>query len=163
MYEDVLREFQNENVKYILVGGMALNLLGSMRGTIDLDILVHMSSENLKKIVLILSSLGYGVKQPIDPLKIADDGIRKDWIDNKHMKAFNFFKDSDLKEVDIIIDSPISYADAIKDPVNIKIGDLTIPVISIDNLIEMKQFSGREIDKVDIGDLIRLKELKGGD
>lgn len=50
IYEDVLKAFQKEKVKYMLVGGIAANLFGLMRSTADLDILVEMIEENLKKI-----------------------------------------------------------------------------------------------------------------
>ena len=64
IYEEILREFQKQKVKYVLVGGMALNILGSMRSTADMDILVEMSDQNLKKVIKILTENGYRVKQP---------------------------------------------------------------------------------------------------
>jgi len=97
-YEEVLREFQSHNIKYVLVGGLAVNLLGSLRSTADMDILVEMSSDNLRRIVDILLKLGYEVKQPVDPMKLADAKTRKEWITNKHMKAFNFHKVNELKK-----------------------------------------------------------------
>ena len=51
IYEEVFKEFQKQKIKYVLVGGIAVNLLGSMRSTADLDILVEMTNENLEKIV----------------------------------------------------------------------------------------------------------------
>ncbi|KPK99393.1 MAG: hypothetical protein AMJ91_07950 [candidate division Zixibacteria bacterium SM23_73_3] len=85
-YEEIFRALQKQKVKYVLVGGIAVNLLGAMRSTADLDILVEMSDDNLKKIVEILKSQGYRVKQPvngersrtIDPMKIADKKTRED-------------------------------------------------------------------------------------
>ena len=71
IYEEIFRAFQKEKVKYVLVGGIAVNLLGSMRSTADLDILVEMTDENLRKVVRILKKQGYGVKQPVDPMGIA--------------------------------------------------------------------------------------------
>ncbi|MDP1853663.1 MAG: hypothetical protein Q8L26_05650 [Candidatus Omnitrophota bacterium] len=71
-YEEILRAFQRQKVKYVLVGGIAVNLLGLMRSTADLDILVEMSDDNLRKIVGILTSRGYRVKQPVEPVKLAD-------------------------------------------------------------------------------------------
>ena len=68
-----------------------------------------MSNGNFKKVVSILKQKGYHVKQPVDPMGIADEKMRYDWIHNKHMKAFNFYKEDELKEVDIIIESPVSY------------------------------------------------------
>lgn len=159
-YEEILREFQKQKVQYILVGGAAVNLLGSMRNTADLDILVEMSDGNLEKIVRILKKHGYRVKQPVDPMKIADKKTREDWIKNKNMKAFNFYKEDSLQEIDIIIESPVSFNEAKKKPVRIKIDDIILPVISIDNLIKMKEKTKRTIDKLDIEELKKIKKMK---
>ncbi|RKY41250.1 MAG: hypothetical protein DRP85_06860 [Candidatus Makaraimicrobium thalassicum] len=159
-YEEILRAFQKQKVKYVLVGGVAANLLGLMRSTADLDILVEMSDDNLKKIVKILKRRGYYVKQPVDPMKIADKKTREDWIRNKHMKAFNFYKEDELKEVDIIIESPISFEEARTSAVRIKVDAFTLPVISIDKLIKMKRKTGRAVDKLDIEELKKIKKLR---
>ena len=159
-YEEIFRAFQKEKVEYVLVGGIAVNLLGSMRSTADLDILVEMSDDNLKKIVKILKRQGYRVKQPVDPMKIADRKTRDGWIKKKHMKAFNFYKENELKEVDIIIESPVSFEEAKRGAVRIKADDLTLSVISIDNLIKMKRKTGRAVDKLDIEELKKIKKLR---
>jgi len=159
-YEEILKAFQKQKVKYVLVGGFAVNLLGSMRSTADLDILVEMSDNNLRTIVKILKKYGYRVKQPVDPMKIADKEIREDWIKNKHMKAFNFYKKDELKEVDIIIESPVSFEEAQKSSISIKIDNLTLPVISINKLIKMKRKTGRTVDKLDIEELKKIKKIR---
>jgi predicted nucleotidyltransferase len=159
-YEEIFRVFQKQEVKYVLVGGIAVNLLGAMRNTADLDILVEMSDDNLKKIVRILKKQGYKVKQPVDPMKIVDPKTRKEWIEKKHMKAFNFYKEEELKEVDIVIESPVSFEEAEKSALRIKVDDLTLPVISLDQLIEMKRKTGRTVDKLDIEELTKIKKLK---
>ncbi len=68
-------------------------MLGIERSTSDMDILVAMTGANLRKIVMILKDLGYKVRHPVDPMGIADPIIRRDWIVNKNMKAFNFYRD----------------------------------------------------------------------
>ncbi|MCD6093460.1 MAG: hypothetical protein J7J51_01540 [Candidatus Omnitrophica bacterium] len=159
-YEEVLKAFQKQKVKYVIVGGFAVNLLGPMRTTADLDILVEMSDDNLGKIVKILKKQNYRIRQPIDPIKIADEKNRKDWIKNKHMKAFNFYKENELKEVDIVIESPVSFEEARKDVIWIKVDDLRLPVISINKLIKMKKKTGRAVDKLDIEELKKIKKLR---
>ncbi len=161
LYEEIFREFQRKKVKYVVVGGIALNLLGGNRSSFDVDMLVEMSDENLKKVVSILKREGYRVKQPIDPMDIAVKGIRTDWIRGKNMKAFNFYKEKDMKEVDIIIDSPVQFEDAKKDYVRVKIGALNVPVVSIKKLIKMKKESGRSVDQLDIEMLNEIQKLKG--
>ncbi len=160
IYEDILRAFQKQKVKYVLVGGIAVNLLGSLRSTADMDILVEMNDDNLAKVVTILKNKGYSVKQPVDPIGLADRKTREDWIKNKHMKAFNFYRDDGIQEVDIIIDTPVTFEEANNDALRIKSGDIIIPVISIDKLIKMKRNTGRNIDKLDIEELNKIKKLR---
>ena len=160
IYEEVIKEFQRQKVRYLIVGGIAQNLHGSIRATVDLDILVEMSDRNLKKIVQILKGQGYRVRQPVDPMGIADPSTRENWIHKKNMKAFNFYKDVELKEVDIIIDSPVSYEEAKKKADSVKVGSLLLPFISIDHLIKMKTGTGRAIDKLDIQELTKIKRLR---
>jgi len=161
VYEDILREFQRQRVKYIIVGGIAVNLLGLFRNTADLDILVEMTDVNLAKVVSILKKKGYRVKQPEDPMGIADKKIREDWVRNKHMKAFNFYKEEELKEVDIIIETPVPYAKARKNIRHIRGPGLTLPVISIGDLIKMKKITGRTVDNLDIKQLKMVQRLGG--
>jgi hypothetical protein len=146
----------------VIVGGIAVNLLGSLRSTADMDILVEMSSDNLRKIVSILKKKGYHVKQPVDPMGIADAKTRHEWIIGKNMKAFNFYKEDELKEIDIIVESPVSFEDARRDITRIKIGETILPVISIDNLIKMKRNTGRSVDKLDIEELRKIKKIRKG-
>lgn len=67
IYEEILRASHTNKIRYVLVGGLALNLQGAFRSTADLDILVDMTDANLAKIVKILKQKKYVVKQPLDP------------------------------------------------------------------------------------------------
>ena len=158
-YEDILREFQKQRVKYVVVGGVAVNLHGYPRATMDLDILVDMKDKNIEKIVRILTKKGYHVKQPVNPMGLANKKVRDGWIKTKHMRAFNFYRGSypEMEEVDIIIKSPVSYEVAKKTSLLIAFGKTRIPIISINNLSRMKSGTGRPEDKLDI---IRLRKIK---
>jgi hypothetical protein len=161
LYEEILREFQKQKVRYVLVGGIAFNLLGGSRNTLDMDILVEMSDRNLYKVVNILKKAGYHVKQPVDPIMIADKKMRHDWIKNKNMKAFNFYKSGrTYEEVDIIIDSPVDFQEAIKDALEAKVSGLTLNVISPKNFVKMKKSSGRDKDLRDIEELRLARSMK---
>ena len=162
IYEDILREFQKQKVQYVVVGGIAVNLLGSLRSTADIDILAEMTDVNLKKIVIILKSKGYRPKQSVDPMGLADKKTRQEWIDKKHMKAFNFYKKNSLNELDIIIDSPVTYEKAVKSCKHFKCAGIRIPVISVDNLIKMKSVSSRPLDKIDLEVLRTIKKMRNG-
>lgn len=160
LYEEILREFQKQKVKYVLVGGMAFNLLGGQRNTLDMDVLVEMTDENLRKIVKVLKKAGYHVKQPVDPLMIADAKTRKDWIENKNMKAFNFYKgENSYEEVDIVIDSPVKFKSAIKNATKVKIRGLNLVILSPRDFIKMKEASGRDKDLDDIKNLKLVRKI----
>ena len=42
IYEEIFREFEQKDVRYLIVGGMAVNLYGYLRLTIDLDLMVDL-------------------------------------------------------------------------------------------------------------------------
>ncbi len=86
-------------------------------------------------------------------MKITDKKIRENWIKNKYLKDINFYKKDKLKEVYIIIESPVSFEQARKTVMFIKVDNLRLPIISIDNLIKMKRKLGRTIDKLAIEEL----------
>jgi len=157
IYEEIFREFQRQKVRYLIVGGIAFNLLGGLRTTADLDILVEMTDPNLLKIIKILKKKGYRVKQPVNPLGLADETTRENWIKNKHLKAFNFYKEEGLQEVDLIIDSPVRFERARKRAKYIKAGSLRLPVISINDLIQMKKAAGRDVDQWDVRELKKIR------
>ena len=73
------------------------------------------------------------------------------------MKTFCFVNpDWTISEIDIIIDSPINYEEAISRAMFITINGIKIPIISIDDLITMKQVSIRYQDISDIEYLKRV-------
>lgn len=57
-FQDFIRCFNEKNVEYILVGGMAVVLNGYVRTTGDMDVWVEKSSQNYQKIVQAFYSFG---------------------------------------------------------------------------------------------------------
>ena len=158
-YLDVLREFKKQKLDFVVVGGTAFNLLGGMRATQDLDIVVRLEDKNILKAVKVLVKKGYKPRQPVDPFDFADTVKRNDWIKNKHMKALNFYKDiRSYESVDIIVDYPLEFKKIKSSAKMIVVDKVKIAVVSIDNLIKMKQEAGRPIDKMDVA---QLKIIKG--
>src|SRR5208283_355619 len=73
----VLREFQERNVRYVLVGGLAVLLHGIDRLTADIDLVVDLAPEQASKAVENLLALGFKANAPIDPRQFADPGMRR--------------------------------------------------------------------------------------
>jgi hypothetical protein len=73
--DKLLTAFKEQDIRYALMGGMALGAWGVPRGTVDIDFLVH--RDDIEKIDGIMKALGYeckhksdNVSQYLSPLKI---------------------------------------------------------------------------------------------
>lgn len=158
-YLAIFKEFNKKGIRYIVAGGVAVNLHGIPRMTYDIDLILDLEDENLKKFLYLLKEWGFKPKVPVKIMDFALEEKRKDWIKSKHMKAFNLVNTRwAISEIDIVIDSPVNYETAHKRVKNIVLQDVSIPVISVDDLIKMKQSADRQQDKADIKYLRKLKD-----
>jgi hypothetical protein len=155
-YEEIINKFNGAGIKYAIVGGMAVNLHGHIRMTADLDIILEMEDSNLSKVVKTLKESGFICKIPVDPMGLVNSFTRNDWIENKNMKALNFYRGTE--EVDLVIASPVKFEDAKKTIFVVK--DTDYPVVSKEDLIKMKEITGRLHDKDDIRKLKILIEIE---
>ena len=154
-YQTIFRELNKAGIDYLIVGGLAVNLHGIPRMTYDIDVMIRLDSENIIKLVENLRDWGYRPKVPVDPLDLADDIKRDSWIQEKGMKAFNFYSESlPIGEIDLVIESPIPYHELKKRAVIIEIEGEKVPVVSIHDLITLKIKAGR---KQDISDVEHLR------
>lgn len=98
---------------------------------------------------------------PVDIMDLGEEDKREDWIRNKHMKAFNLVNPQwAISEIDIVIDSPVDYEKGHELVNYIVLQGISIPVVSIDDLIKMKEKTGRLQDNADIRYLRELKDEK---
>ena len=158
-YLGIFKAFNEKGIKYLVVGGIAVNLYGIPRMTYDIDILIDMSDSNIEQFLNLMKEWGFKPRVPVPIDDFADKNKRNDWVQNKNMKAFTFINpDWAISEIDIIIESPIVYDKAIINSVKLTVADVIIPVISINDLIEMKKNSGRTHDQIDIEYLEKIKD-----
>jgi uncharacterized linocin/CFP29 family protein len=59
-YEKLLESLARADIKFIIVGGVAVALNGFVRTTEDVDILIERSPENIARVLQALSSFGEG-------------------------------------------------------------------------------------------------------
>ena len=165
-YFEILKEFFDRKIDYLIVGGLAVNLYGVPRVTQDIDIIIALDKENIFKLNEVFKSLGYVPRLPgVDPEALADPVVREDWIVNKNLKAFSFYHRQDAyKAVDIVLVHPLDCAKAFQNKTIKKAKDIAINLVSVDDLIQMKSFSGRQQDLSDIELLKKIQQYneKGG-
>lgn len=164
IYEDIFRALDEEGIRYLIVGGMAVNLYGYVRMTVDLDIMVDLNEENLRKLLMVMEKLNYQPRAPVKPIELTVGEKREEWIKEKGAVVFTFIDLKDpIKHIDIFLRNPIDFEKSYQRRTTIRIRDIPINLASIDDLMEMKRLAGRPRDLEDIHHLRKVKELKERD
>lgn len=162
IYEEIFREFELKGVRYLVSGGIAVNIYGYVRMTMDLDIMVDLSDQNLSKLVEVMDKFDYTPRVPVNRHEILSKEKRDEWINKKGAVVFTFINQgSPYKQIDIFLSNPIDFEEAYLRRALIVIGGVKVSIVSIDDLIRMKASVGRPRDIEDIHHLKRIKRVKG--
>lgn len=99
--KNLLNAFNEQNIRYAVIGGFAMGLLGSGKTTIDLDFLVN--REDMEKVDDIMKCLGYecrfkseNVSQYLSPLKIFGE---IDFLHAFRNASLRMIEDAEEKEI----------------------------------------------------------------
>jgi hypothetical protein len=157
---DLFRALDEEAVRYLLVGGLALNIHGVERATMDVDLMVALDSANLEAFLRAANRLNLKPAAPVSIQDLLDADKRKEWIEKKHMLAFALRPPQAYgPTIDVLIHSPVAFEQAWLGRIAKNLGGLAINVANIDDLIAMKTGTGRIQDEADIEALTRLRQL----
>jgi len=157
--ERVLTALNRQNVRYLVVGGVAVVLHGYLRTTADLDLVVQLESENVLRALRALASLGYRPRAPVTAEDFADESLRESWIREKNLQVFSFWsRDSPRLEVDLFVREPFDFDAAYASTKEIPLESAFVRVVPRQLLIEMKRRAGRPRDLEDIEALEALGE-----
>ncbi len=163
-YFELLKAFHENRIEYLIVGGLAVNLHGVPRVTQDIDIVIAMDEGNILKVNGVMRSLAYVPRLPVNPDDLANESVREEWMCRRNMKAFSFYHSKqNYRVVDIILLYNADYDSLKKNRVIKNAGEVEINVVGIDDLINMKSFSGREQDLSDIRLLQKVKQFMEAD
>ena len=155
----VLKMLYYCKIKYILVGGLAINLYGIPRTTVDVDIMIDLNNENILNLINCFKANGFRFRQPIDEKKLISKEYRKQLKEEKNVIVLTLENPNNPLEIlDFFIDNPIDFNKAYSRKKTLKIDDFEIYLASIEDIIEIKQISNRPIDISDIENLKLLKE-----
>lgn len=160
-FENIFRQLEKRKIRYLVIGGVAVNLHGYSRMTADLDVLLSMDKRNLGKFVQMVKFLGWKPRVPVAIEELLSPRKRKNWIQEKNMKVFTVYNpEKEMEEIDILIQGAIDFKNAYKKRVEYAEGDLKVSVVSIPDLIRLKKIAGRKLDLFDIETLNKIRDLK---
>jgi len=159
-YQEIFKNLAEDKVRYLVVGGTAVVFSGYARMTMDLDLLPDLESENLEKMISILDRLGYKPNITVPITAILDKEKREIWQREKGMKVFMLYHPEDLlNKVDILVFHPIDFEEAYNRRQRVITDEnYEIPVVSIEDLINLKRIAGRSQDLHDIRVLQKIRE-----
>lgn len=160
-YGEVFKALNKAKVKYVVAGGTAVVLHGYERHTHDLDLMIFLEKKNLDKAFDAFKSIGYMPKVPVTKEQFTDEKQRSRWKKEKGMIVFSFVqRKPPFHLVDMFVDEPIPFETIYKNRVEAKVKGMTIPIISLDHLLKLKKWAGRDVDLIDITQLEAIKEIK---
>jgi hypothetical protein len=144
-FEKLLVGLARKGIDYAVVGGVAVILNGYPRVTVDVDILVSDSAENLRKLLDCLGSWGEGWARE---LKIEDFAPQEGSIRVMEDFDLDIFTRMAGKALDYFRPG-LRYLEA---------DEIRIPYLSAQDLILLKQGSWREKDLLDVAALRKILE-----
>ena len=136
-YEKLLESLARAEVKFIIVGGVAVALNGFVRTTDDVDILIERSPQNIQRLLATLASFGEGHARELSLTDFdeAEGAVRV--IEDFPLDIFTVMRGQ-------------SYADFAGELRQTNINGAEIDFLRAEALIRLKTPSEREKDQIDI-------------
>jgi|SRR6476646_2094236 len=141
----LLERLTEAEVRFVLVGGLAVNAWGYLRATRDVDVVPDPSAENLAKLDALLKELGGKVD------------VQGRLLDSSAISTFLKTGDrtlvlTDLGRVDVLQGLPQvpAFSALEAEAIDVDIDGLSVRICSLEHLLDMKRASERPRDRDDL-------------
>ena len=163
MFEEFLIGLARADVRYVVVGGLAVLMQGFARFTADIDLVLDLEEQNVRRAIDVLLARGLRPLQPVNAHDFADETKRREWIESKNLIVFTLRDEKNpMFVVDLFAKEPIPFEDLWSRADRMTLGEQTVRVASIEDLIQMKREAGRAQDTVDIAELEIIARKRRG-
>lgn len=145
--ERILRSLAERAVDYVVIGGLAVQTHGHVRMTNDVDLIPAPDPANLERLADALRSLDARVLNP---------GSEDIPIDGRMLPRATIWQFATPDgEIDVMHEVPDGdpFDQLSERALRVRLGDVEVPVVSLDDLIRMKLARGRSIDLEDVAAL----------
>lgn len=149
------RALDHHKVPYAIVGGYAVALHGAIRGTVDIDLVLNLSSESFERAEAALESCGLVSRIPVTAQEII--AFRQEYMTKRNLLAWSFYDPKNpALVVDIVLTEDLRKLKTVKK----EVAGYPIKVLGVSDLIKMKERSGRPQD---LEDARALRQISGRD
>jgi predicted nucleotidyltransferase len=144
----LLARMVEADIRFVLVGGLAVGAWGYVRGTKDVDVVPDPAEENLERLAELLRELDGKVE-------VEDRLLTADAISIFLRTGDRTLVATELGPVDVLQGLPQVPSFAVLDAqaTDVDIGGLRVRVCSLEHLLEMKRSSERPRDRDDLESL----------
>ncbi len=148
-FDELLRRLVAADVRFVLIGGLALNAWGVVRGTKDVDVAVDPEPDNLNAVAAVAAAANGVVQRPE---AIAGSAFS---IAALLSEGERVLIDTELGPLDIVqgLEGVPSYPELRSRAVEVEVADVTVWVCALEDLRAMKRAAGRARDLADLEDL----------
>jgi hypothetical protein len=145
--ERILEVLAEHAVDYVIVGGVAVQTHGHVRTTVDIDVYPRPERANLTRLADALKALGARAPNP------GSEQLAVDATTPPRATMWQF--STPHGAIDVLHDAPGAppYEDLRSRALKIRLGELSLAVAGLDDLISMKRASARRVDLEDIAAL----------
>jgi len=139
-YGDVFDRLERDEVRYVVIGGVAVVLHGHVRPIVDLDIVVDPAPREADRALSTLARCGF---VPSIPLPLAMVSV---------LRMFDRLQ----REVDVNVRYHIPFDELWAGAQRVRTGDSAVRVASLDDLLRAKRITARPHDLQDVEGLLRV-------
>ncbi len=158
-YKTTIVALADRRVRFVVAGGVAAVLHGVERVTMDLDIALDMSAENVSRFIAVMKELGLRPRVPVRPEVLMDPSQVREIVEKKGAIVFTFDDiDRPFVHVDVFLTQELSFPVLSADAETVDVGGREVLVVSRRKLLELKRRIDppRPKDVLDIAELERL-------
>ena len=145
--ERILRVLDEHGVDYVLIGGLAVQTHGHVRTTNDADLIPAPDPANLERLAVALRSLDARVLNP---------GHEDAVVDARMLPEATLWQFATRDGgIDVMHEVPGGrpYDELSDRALRVRLGGIDVPVVDLDDLIQMKLARGRPVDLADVAAL----------
>jgi predicted nucleotidyltransferase len=164
MFEELLTYLEGAGVRFVVVGGVAVVIHGHARLTADLDLVLDLDPDNVRRTMAALDARGFRPVLPVKAADFADEATRRDWVETRNLQVFSLVDPANpTVTVDLFAREPIPFHELWLRAEVIELRGQPIRIASLQDLIRMKRAASRPQDLTDIRELEALARKRNGD
>lgn len=147
-FREFIELLNAHKVRYLIIGGYAVNFHGYPRYTKDLDFWLWMTDENLNRLLAAIKSFGFG-----------SIGLRlEDFKDPENIIQLGY----EPYRIDLLMDvDGVNFETCFQRRKTGNLDGVTVNFLSLDDLIKAKKSTGRLQDLADAEELQKLRARAG--